>query len=698
MMIRLFLLMSILFTADSCGSGRYCASENMFGTNQCSDCPAGYYCPGQSDSWACWGEGESGDNAPKNQCPAGTFSLVRSSTCSQCPAGTDSLEGSTTCSDVCVASTSPSDDGSDGNFYCINGGTVGGYPWSCTCTSCNTGFGGSNCESEIVVVDSHNALFHAISNAVWSGGTTGNNIVPNGAIVRAAQGTYIGAPYSTSNKVYAIDDIYFSLICSSSPHSCILDGADSRRIMYISGTSSQTLTIAGMTFKDGNSGAYDGGGMYIGSSALVSIQTCKFVSCSAGHDGGGIHAMATVNIYTTTFSDNSASLGNAIATYSGGDVTIHSTCPPNWTGNPTEGSSLQATEVLMLGKISYPRNSYDLGTCNLSCSAGKYRSSGPCFDCDAGNFSSVEGSISCLSCSAGQYSGPGSTGCSNCTVGKYLTESTTGVETSACSICAAGTYSSSPASPLCTVCPAGKYIADKAEDPSLHDSISDCQMCSAGTKLEDDGDTASLHDSAEDCVQCGPNFYSNEEETQMTSCKQCPGDEVSPAGASKCSSCPAGYDCSGGETAPCDAGTYSNGDTHNSTPAVPCQPCEKGYSCPGGTDHSPCRQGSYQPDPSKSTCLSCPAGKYQLNPGNDTCADCTVGHFCPERTVNPIPCGSAALYCPLNSDIVQAVKEGNYSTGGTEIKRHGEAICEAGFACNGGVKSSCGSNGPSLVA
>jgi hypothetical protein len=47
--------------------------------------------------------------------------------------------------DSCVASSTPSDDGSDGNFYCINGGSVGGYSSSCTCTSCNIGFSGPNC-------------------------------------------------------------------------------------------------------------------------------------------------------------------------------------------------------------------------------------------------------------------------------------------------------------------------------------------------------------------------------------------------------------------------------------------------------------------------------------------------------------------------------------------------------------------------
>ena len=34
----------------------------------------------------------------------------------------------------CTASTDSSKDGSDGNFYCINGGTVGGTTGSCTCT------------------------------------------------------------------------------------------------------------------------------------------------------------------------------------------------------------------------------------------------------------------------------------------------------------------------------------------------------------------------------------------------------------------------------------------------------------------------------------------------------------------------------------------------------------------------------------
>ena len=46
---------------------------------------------------------------------------------------------------ACTASSTPTDDGTSGPFYCINGGTVSGNVGSCTCTSCNAGYSGTNC-------------------------------------------------------------------------------------------------------------------------------------------------------------------------------------------------------------------------------------------------------------------------------------------------------------------------------------------------------------------------------------------------------------------------------------------------------------------------------------------------------------------------------------------------------------------------
>ena len=48
---------------------------------------------------------------------------------------------------LCAASADPNKDGSDGIFYCINGGTIGGSTGSCTCTSCNAGYEGVSCQT-----------------------------------------------------------------------------------------------------------------------------------------------------------------------------------------------------------------------------------------------------------------------------------------------------------------------------------------------------------------------------------------------------------------------------------------------------------------------------------------------------------------------------------------------------------------------
>ncbi|GMH88396.1 hypothetical protein TrST_g13979 [Triparma strigata] len=80
----------------------------------------------------------------------------------------------------CVASTSPSDNGSDGNLYCINGGTVSGVSGSCTCTSCNTGFGGSSCQDPLSCV---------ASTSPSDTGSDGNLYCINGGTVSGVSGS-----------------------------------------------------------------------------------------------------------------------------------------------------------------------------------------------------------------------------------------------------------------------------------------------------------------------------------------------------------------------------------------------------------------------------------------------------------------------------------------------------------------------------
>ncbi len=94
-------------------------------------------------------------NGDASSCPS---SLASGSSCTPtCDSGY-TLSGTRSCSvgtltdtavcnpDPCTASADSSKDGSDGNFYCINGGTIGGTSGECTCT-CNAGYEGTNCQT-----------------------------------------------------------------------------------------------------------------------------------------------------------------------------------------------------------------------------------------------------------------------------------------------------------------------------------------------------------------------------------------------------------------------------------------------------------------------------------------------------------------------------------------------------------------------
>ena len=72
-------------------------------------------------------------------CPGG----YQGARCELCPDGYQGASCATLKS--CIASSDPSEDGGDGDFYCVNGGVVGGMAGSCTCTKCVAGYGGASC-------------------------------------------------------------------------------------------------------------------------------------------------------------------------------------------------------------------------------------------------------------------------------------------------------------------------------------------------------------------------------------------------------------------------------------------------------------------------------------------------------------------------------------------------------------------------
>ncbi|GMH80315.1 hypothetical protein TrLO_g10523, partial [Triparma laevis f. longispina] len=375
-----------------------------------------------------------------------------------------------------------------------------------------------------------------------------------------------------------------------------------------------------------------------------------------------------------------------------------------------------------------PAGTYSSGTPCLPCTAGRYctessstdqgvgsstdQGAGPC----AVGYSCPEGSTTNQGigqCAVGRYCPAGSTtdqGAGPCAAGYYCPQGSTSSE--GAGPCAAGEYSM-PGSGSCSVCPAGTSLTD---DGTLHTSIDDCLVCPAGTynpddatsaslhftctaclagyEIKDDGQDIAKHDHANDCEICQANTFSNFETGHLV-CTDCPPGEISSAGSSKCCKCPPGFICQHDgdgnvlSTAVCLAGTYSHCEAQ-------CKECEPGYKCPGGINHVPCLPGYHQAAPSSAKCEPCEAGKYQANPGRENCDKCRAGYFCPKGSVDPIECGSKALFCPANATTVQPTSEGYYTTPATEdasTTRYGQTICEAGFACVGGTKKLCNGNG-----
>ena len=114
-------------SAETCGAGRYCASENTLGTNACEVCPVGFYCPGQASEVAfgddCWGRGEGGDNAPRIACGEGKASAEGSTSSSDCSSNMQDVVPSIAVGGICAGH------GSYNGIYEPVALTKSGRPW-----------------------------------------------------------------------------------------------------------------------------------------------------------------------------------------------------------------------------------------------------------------------------------------------------------------------------------------------------------------------------------------------------------------------------------------------------------------------------------------------------------------------------------------------------------------------------------------
>lgn len=181
-----------------------------------------------------------------------------------------------------------------------------------------------------------------------------------------------------------------------------------------------------------------------------------------------------------------------------------------------------------------------------------------------------------------------------------------------------------------------------------------------------------------ECSPCASGTYS---EPRSQGCTICPAGTYNPSAASSgiasCLSCPSGFMCTSGSTAPvkCLAGTFSDAGSSQ------CLSVPEGYvgalnqMC--RSDLTPCVNGTYS-KPGQQSCTSVPGGFYC--PAN--------GAPCGYSTI--APCPSRSVYCPAGNVGPIAVPPGYYSIGSTTNEQQSAVLpCPRGFYCRRGVSYQC---------
>ncbi|KAJ3427985.1 hypothetical protein M0812_25616 [Anaeramoeba flamelloides] len=195
---------------------------------------------------------------------------------------------------------------------------------------------------------------------------------------------------------------------------------------------------------------------------------------------------------------------------------------------------------------------------------------------------------------------------------------------------------------ICTLCPEGTY-QDETNQTS-------CKECPIGTSNPLNGSKT-----IDVCLVCDIGTYNDE--VAQKECKRCPMGTYNVNTGSKsendCSVCIKGtYNDQVGQSVckNCTKGTYSNESNSAS-----CWGCQKGTyqdeihqtsckECPAGTfnantnsesenDCSDCNIGSHQPLKGQSSCELCQEGTYQNQTGQANCPNCTIGSYSPNTNM-----------------------------------------------------------------
>lgn len=648
---------------DKCSDGYYCPLGSISNTEVI--CPAGYFCPAFSASRGAVGP------VP---CARGTYSSSTGATaCTTCPAGTY-CDAST---DAALQSPTPCPAG----FYCPVG-TSNYFSYPCPIGT----FSASTSQSTQSACTSCTPGMYCASRGLSSpsGDCTAGFYCATGAWLPAPTWDSFNPDLTTVTNTGAVcPEHYYCPTGSSSPTSC------------------PAGTIAPFT----------------GADDLTRCEPCpagKYcpglgvtLDCSAGY-------VCLKGASTATPTDSTTGYICPIANYCPTGSNSETPCPPGYT------SSTGASE------------------CSV-CSAGQFcegRGTSLPSDCPAGSYC-PEGSAAPIACEPGYVQSlTGQSDCSACPTGTYCPEFGMSDSSSyVCDggyICSSGASISSPADGVYSLsdvpngsCPVGYYCTAGASAPtpcpigtySNVNALSTCIFCPAGYYCE----TTALTGPTD---ECSPGYYcpsgsSSATESTCPAGYYCPAGTPTPllcdsglyaasAGMSECESCPEGFRCLGGGSAPeacpsgrlCPSGSSignfcpdgsvwdSTGDSINE--ASSCRPCSKGMYCRAGQELGTCAGGYLcgygnqftNPNPTYTTI----SPYYDLNEDPSTwvlltdsnwdlldstvlygAIQCPAGHYCPDGSTSP-------LVCPTGS--VRLNKGGVFSTDCTN--------CPSGYYCPDG--------------
>lgn len=258
-----------------------------------------------------------------------------------------------------------------------------------------------------------------------------------------------------------------------------------------------------------------------------------------------------------------------------------------------------------------------------------------CSLCSAGSYSGSPGSVSCVDCSAGEFSEKNATVCSLCTAGTFTNvtaaaactncdagSSTAGATGSTnCTICAAGTISKAAGTPSCSRCSKGSSTIGQS-------GADKCTLCDKGHFSDSKGQAS--------CEACSPGSFAGVTGAEI--CVPCKAGSIAPAPAAE--ECTA---CSAGSSAPvnssvctlCEAGTFAD---KQASPA--CKPCAAGSVAPdqGSASCGLCEAGNFQNETGQAACSACDVGSFAASTGCSSCTECSAGSVAPSE--GSVGCGA----------------------------------------------------------